>query len=71
MKSEGWKILMTDSVAAAAGPLGADTMFMLRLEQELQAQDIEVAWDPFRPGEGFQGFYANLSTHSSSPSDGP
>lgn len=52
---------MTHPRGAAAAPFDADSLEMLHVEQELASQGIEAGWDPFRPGEGFEGFYGNAS----------
>jgi hypothetical protein len=58
---DNWSVLMTDSTGAASGPISPDGLQMLRVESELAAEGIQVGWDPFRPGEGFQGFYVNVA----------
>ncbi len=47
-----WAVLCEHVMNTAWVPLDGDCLRMLALESELDAQGIEVAFDPFRPGEG-------------------
>lgn len=56
-----WTVLMTDTAAASAGGLSPRALTMLEVEAELTAKGIPVGWDPYRPGEGFEGFHLSFA----------
>lgn len=61
MADGDWVVLMTHPMGAGTSPVDAAALEMLHVESELVAKGIEVGWDPFRPGEGFQGFFGNVA----------
>jgi hypothetical protein len=54
---EPWSVLLEHQIQTSDGSLDGETILMLGLEQLLVDERIDVAFDPFRPGEGHAGVY--------------
>jgi hypothetical protein len=52
MAGDGWVVLVEHQMNPWLLPIDGTCIAMLGLEDALLAEDIEVVFDPFRPGEG-------------------